>query len=505
MNQIKAGAVLSYVMIVLNNVVKLAYTPFLIRALGQSEFGLYSIAAATIGYLTIMDLGFGNAIIRYTAKYKALGDVKTQNSLHGMFIVIYAILGIIVFIAGLMLYWNVDTIFGKSLSSVELHKMGILILLLTFNLAITFPFNIYKSIIVANEKFVFSKILNILNIVITPIIMIPLLFYGYKSIALVIVMTIVNLGTIFANYYYCQKKIKINPDFKNFDIPLLKEISVYSFYVFLNGIVDQIYWNTGQFILGAVAGTTVVAVFAIAITIKNLYFNSSSSISGLLLPKVTNMIINNSSNKEVSDLFIRVGRLQFIILSFVLSLFVLFGRRFIILWAGFDYEEAYLICLVILIPVTIPLIQNLGITILQARNDQKFRSVSYVIIAILNLVISIPMAKMYGGLGCAITTGASLIIGNGVLMNWYYYKKIELDIVGFWFQIFKLSLPVLLTIILYLFLNYFSGLSSTSVYIYIIQILSFSGMLMVLFWMIGMNEYEKDILINIKRKFLFKK
>ena len=76
MNQLKAGAALSYVSVVLHIVVGLAYTPYMLRMLGQSEYGLYSLAASVVGYLTILDLGFGNAIIRYTAKFRAQGKQR---------------------------------------------------------------------------------------------------------------------------------------------------------------------------------------------------------------------------------------------------------------------------------------------------------------------------------------------------------------------------------------------------------------------------------------------
>ena len=66
----KRGAILSYVSIIISTIVQLLYTPLLIRMLGQSEYGLYSLVSSIIGYLTVLDLGFGNAIIVYTAKYR---------------------------------------------------------------------------------------------------------------------------------------------------------------------------------------------------------------------------------------------------------------------------------------------------------------------------------------------------------------------------------------------------------------------------------------------------
>lgn len=63
MNQLKAGAVLNYVIVCLNIVTGLLYTPFMLRCLGQNEYGLYSLVASVIAYLTLLDLGFGSEYI----------------------------------------------------------------------------------------------------------------------------------------------------------------------------------------------------------------------------------------------------------------------------------------------------------------------------------------------------------------------------------------------------------------------------------------------------------
>ena len=99
-NQIKAGAVLSYLSIGLSNIVGILYTPFMLRMLGQSEYGMFSLAASVVGYLTILDMGFGNAIVRYTAQYRAENKEEKQWALFGMFVLFYGIIGLITLSAG---------------------------------------------------------------------------------------------------------------------------------------------------------------------------------------------------------------------------------------------------------------------------------------------------------------------------------------------------------------------------------------------------------------------
>ncbi|WP_417130422.1 oligosaccharide flippase family protein, partial [Parabacteroides faecis] len=432
MDQLKAGALLSYVVLGLNTLIGLLYTPFMLRMLGQSEFGLYSLAASVIAYLTVLDLGFGNAIVRYTAKYRAEGKQEEQYEMFGMFFLLYLFISALAFILGVLLVANVDCLFDTHMTVDEMGKMRLMLLLMAFNLAFTFPMSIWGAIITAYENFVFQKIINIARILLNPIVMIVLLLFGYKAVAMVVVTTFFNVATLVINWIYCKRKLHVRLRFTHFKWGFLKEVSIYSFWIFLNAIMDRIYWSTGQFVLGIFQGAAVVAVYAVAIQLHNLYIMFSTAISGLFLPKVTAMVTRNEDSKVISDLFIRTGRIQFIVIAFVLAGFIIFGRQFIQLWAGEGYENAYWISLLFFIPLTVPLIQNLGITILQARNEMKFRSILYVIIAIASLGLSIPMAKSYGGIGCAFATALALTAGQVVVMNIYYQRKQGIDIIKFW-------------------------------------------------------------------------
>lgn len=444
-SQLRIGAILNYAIIVLNTVVGLLYTPYMLRMMGQSEYGLYSIVASVISYLTILDLGFGNAIIRYTAKYRAENKVKEQYEMFGMFFVLYSVIGVISFLIGLGLYFNVDVLFQNSMSIDELSKAKIMILLMVFNVAFTFPMSIYGAIINAYEHFIFPRFINILRIILNTCVMIVLLSMGYKALAMVVLQTIFNVLTLILNYVYCKYKLSIKMIFGKFNWSFLKEVSVYSFWIFLFILMDRIYWGTGQFVLGAVVGTTAVAIYAVAIQLLNMYMQFSNAISSLFLPKVTSMVVTNNNEVEISNLFIKTGRVQFAILAYILTAFLCFGRQFIVLWAGSEYYDAYLISILFFVPLTIPLIQNLGITILQARNQMEFRSILYIIIAFISLFFQIFLSKKWGGIGCAIAVSGALIVGQIIVMNIYYSLKQQINILRFWKEILKMSIiPIII-------------------------------------------------------------
>ena len=101
---------------------------------------------------------------------------------------------------------------------------------------------------------------------------------------------------------------------------------------------------------------------------------------------------------EINDIFKKVGRIQFAIMSLILSGFILYGKDFIVFWAGEDYISAYFMALIVMIPLLIPLIENTGIVILQAKNKHAFRAKIYLFIAILKIIVSVPLAKAYNGI-----------------------------------------------------------------------------------------------------------
>lgn len=500
-NQLKAGVVLNYVVIFLNTVVGLLYTPYMLRMMGQSEYGLYSLVASVIAYLTVLDLGFGNAIVRYTAKFRAEKKTEEQYEMFGMFFLLYLVIGIIAFGIGLGLYFNVDTLFGNTMTSVELGRARIMMLLLVANLAFTFPMSIWGSIIQAYEDFVFQKSLNIIRIILNTAVMICLLHFGYKAVAMVVVQTIFNVLTLVVNFIYCRRKLNIHIyfRFKHFHWGFLKEVAIYSFWIFLNAIMDRVYWSTGQFVLGAMVGTAAVAVFAIAIQLEGMYMQFSTAISSVFLPKVTAMVATNRSRKEISDLFIRTGRIQYIVLAYILSGFIIFGRQFIELWAGAGYTDAYIISLLFFIPLTVPLIQNLGITILQARNEMKFRSVLYIIIALVSLAMQIVLTRYFGGIGCAIGVSGALVVGQILIMNVYYRRRQDLDIKTFWKEISKMSIiPIVLIFSSMLVIRHFFALDSWGKLI--LGIAAFSLVYIPLFFRFSMTDDERNLFISMFHK-----
>ncbi|WP_416828191.1 oligosaccharide flippase family protein [Ectobacillus polymachus] len=493
-DQLKFGIYLSYASLLITNITNLILTPFIIRNLGQSEYGLYMLIGAFIGYIAVLDFGLGNTTVRFVAKYRAENNKKGEENFLFSTLIIYLIISLIVLIVGTIIFFNLDYIFSSSLTSKEIDIAKVMYIILIINLALTLPMNLFTGIITAYERFVIPYILTIVRTLLRAAIILFLLSLGYKAIAIVIVDSIFNISIMIVSIFYVLIRLRVKIRCHSLNKSIYKEIFSYSFLIFISAVVDQIYWKIGHLVLGVVASTKEVAIFAIGMVFGQYFITFSTAISGVFLPKITKMVVKNASNEEMTDVLIKTGRIQSLIIGFVLSGFILFGRTFVILWAGPSYEISWVIALIIMIPLSIVLTQTIGISILQAKNMHGFRAGAYLVIAIVNTIISIYLAKIYGAIGASIGTALSLVFGNVIAMNIYYHVKAGLNIPRFYKELSKgLGISMICSI----------GLGATLLLIQshswitlIMQCFVYSFIYLFFMWTLGMNKYEKQLFLN---------
>lgn len=490
-NQLKAGVLLSYISMGVSTIISIIYTPIMLRLLGQSEYGLYQLVFSVVSYLGLLSFGFGSAYMRFYARYKVQNDQEGIARLNGMFMTVFIGIAILAILAGSILINNVQLIFEQSLTLGEIQTAKVLMALMVFNVAVTFPASVFDSIVTSQEQYFFQRLINMLRTVLNPFLCLPLLIMGFGSISLVLVTTVLTLASFGINMWFCFKKLHTRFAFGHFDKALFKEIGVFSFYIFLNQIIDQVNWSVDKFILGMITGTVGVAVYSLGAQLNGYYLSLSTSISSVFIPRVNKIVAQSNDNKILTEIFTKVGRVQFILLALIIGGFVFLGKPFIALWGGEGYGTSYYVGLWLMIPVTIPLIQNLGIEIQRAKNMHQFRSIVYILIAIGNVCLSIPLCKIYGPVGCAIGTASSLLLGNGLIMNWYYHAKVGLNIRYFWWEIVKFLPALIVPGIAGYFIMHFATIHS---YVTLaIWGIVFVTIYAVSMWFVGLNAYEKAL------------
>ena len=499
-NQIKAGAILSYLSMGLSTVISLVYTPIMIQRLGDSEFGVYQTVLPIISYLNMLTFGLGSAYIRYYSRSKAENDKKNMAKLNGMFLLTYIALGALVLGIGFLLAGHGDVIFGKKLTAEEIALGDKLLRIMTVNAALTFPISVFESHVTINEQYLFQKIVALGRQVLNPLIMIPLLLLGYRSVTLTVLSLVFTVISGVMNVIFCLWKLKMPFSFRVYDFKLMREMVGFTVFVFIGIVVDNFNWSIDRLLLAWIHGTTSVTIYTVAAQLNVYYQSFAMAISNLLIPRVNRIVAEKKPIRELDRLFIRVGRLQFIFLGGILLGFVAVGQSFVVLWGGdAKFSVDYAVTLLLFGATLWANIQMLGNEILRAKNMHKFSSLVYLIIALGNTALSIPLCMKWDVLGAAI--GTAIATGAGMLiMNRYYHRRVGLDIPRFWRRIRHLVpamlLPALAAVAAAVFLSP-TGYGQIAIILCVFVALYGASM-----WLFGMDKYERNLFSGPVKKIM---
>ncbi|MBI9014108.1 MAG: polysaccharide biosynthesis protein [Clostridiales bacterium] len=498
MNNRRNGVVLGYIDTFLKVLIGIVYIPLLLTFISTSDFGVYQLIGSFMSYLMILDFGLANALTKFIAQSNLVKAQHTQDSVISSGFVIYIFMSILVAITGILMIASFDRIFGNQFSIEEIKVAREMLVIVVISSIAIISTNILTSILTAYEKFVFLKVMSILQTVLQPIVIIALLSKWSNIYFIVLIQLCFILILIFLKAMYVSFVMKIKITFKRIDTKLIKTILTFSSFIFLNLIIDQIYWKSDNFILAAINGPKIVAEYSIATQIILYYMILGATISSVFLPKVSQIVAKKNFLNELNLLFKKVSRLQFFILSLILSGFIVFGKEFIIFWVGIDFNDVYYYIIILMFSIIIPLSETIGISILQALNKHKFRSVVYFIIAILNVIFTIPFAKEYGGYGAAACTGIAQILGNVIIIN-IYYQKNGIDVIGYFRSLKVIIILTVICTMMGIFVKQWLNLNNPIVFL--ISIVLYTFLFILLNYKFNFNVEEKEILrLNKIRK-----
>ena len=134
-NELKLGTILSYAQTVMSMVISLVYTPVMLDLLGKTEYGLYNIAASTVSYVTLLNMGFSSSYVRFFSRCKADKDDKRLAKTNGVFMLVFLVIGVLAFIAGLVLCASAELIFDSGLKSSEYIIVRKIMIIITVSTA----------------------------------------------------------------------------------------------------------------------------------------------------------------------------------------------------------------------------------------------------------------------------------------------------------------------------------------------------------------------------------
>lgn len=494
MNERKKGAILSYISVILKVVIAFVYTPFLISSLGNSEYGIYNIVGSLAAYLAVLDFGINDSTVRYLVRQRKLGESKESDGIIGSVTLLYLVIGTAMAIGGTVLFFSLDSFLSASFTDQELYLLKYIYVIAFASIVATITFNPITAILVAYEKFVLVKGIEIVAYLITIGTTVVFLLLGYNVIAVVAISAIVNTTGILIKIWYLFRRLKIPFRVRGYSLYYIKELFTYALPIFFVVLVEQIYWKLDNIIIGSKLGPTIVALYAVGIFFQKYIQSFSTAISRVMIPKLILQIDGESDSKEIIKSLVTIARFQLIIVLLIISGLVLFGKEFIILWLGEDYEISYYVMLCVLIPFSVEIVGNIRNTIMQVKGLYWYRSVLILIISLINVGFTVAFVEEYGIVAAGLFTGIALVLGYfgvHIIMQW----KINIRFIEFFFPVWSKAVIIMaICTPIALLLNDYTSYSWLT---FFCKILVFAIVYGISMWFIYLNNVEKGLFKKI--------
>lgn len=496
--QMTAGVILSYVTIAAELLTGLLYTPLVLKLLGQSQYGIYSLVVSFSGYLTIFNAGANAAYIRFYVQTKET-DKEKVDGLNGLFLMIFSVLSVIGVSAGLIISHFSPLIFGNKILPQEYELVKKCFVFLSALTGVTVFNSCFNSIVIANEKFIFGKAINALSIIAAPILTAPLLYMGYDCTVIITVKLIVSTVMLILNVIFCFKVINIRFRLERYSKTLLHTIFVFTGFIFLQSVTDQLNWQIDKIILARTQGTAQISVYSVGSTFNNIFMQLSTAVQGVFISQV-NILVSRNAHKELNDLYIRTSRFSMYITCLVMLGFTFLGKQFILRWAGKEYLSSFYVGWLLMFPVTLAMILGQQQEIGRAKNMHHIQVRINVVLCILNFFVSIPLAMKWGAIGSALGTFFTEALICFFVQPIYIWKVLKMDMRRVFFELLKVLPAMIIPIIVGILLNVFDLIKPNYISIGLF-VIGYTIVYAASVWFIAMNDEEKAMI----KKIIFRK
>jgi len=404
-------------------VTSLLLTPFFIEILGSNDYGLWILILSIMGWFNVVDLGFPQAIQRQIVQALEVNDPKRVNIVFSTGLVLFGFLGLIS-VAILVCLTQVPAIFGVSTED-QLTLVHIL-LILSVKVLWGFLMNPFHGFFSGLLRFDIDANLSSLNAITKALLVfwfIPDLNIWGAVVATLVSDIVTNvLKVIYAKRLFPQ----LTFSFKLASFDEIKELFSYSKHLVLNGVINTIGSKSGPLLVTKLFDLQALAIQSIA---GNLVMHANAfvgTVTGVFSP-VFNKMVARKENLE--KMFIQTTTINIFASSILLLSMVIFGKVFIVLWVGEEFEYAAYIMYFAIFSSLCLNFSTSSSSILLAQANHKLLSLISFFSVLTSLSLSIMLGLNYGLIGVAIGGAITSLIFNVFLKMalFRHYNRYEIS------------------------------------------------------------------------------
>ncbi len=409
------GTATRYVLLAVNIVLGIFLMPYTVRHLGTTEYGLWMLVASMTAYFQLLDLGYGNGLVRHVADADARGDTALVNRILSTFLVVYGGLGAAAAIAvAAMIVWVVPNFPRLQPSQISLARFVLAVI--GIRVAVGFPMTVFGAVTTARQRFALN------NTVATAIALVnggatfALLALGYRVRAVVAASTIMSLLGYIAYAWTARVAFpELRLRLSAFRGSLVRDVTAFSLYVFLIDVAIQIGFNLDNVVVGAALGTSAVAIYAVTLRLADAQRQVSCQFNTLMFPVVVRYGAANDPD-ALRRMLIEGTRLSLTLVCGVTVCLMGLASPLIARWMGPGFDESVRPLYVLALAGVVLVGQGPLGSILLGTGRHRLVAFASLGEAIANLVLSVILVRRFGRLGVAIGTAVPVFIANIFLL-----------------------------------------------------------------------------------------
>lgn len=437
-----AGIVLSYINTGLNMVTGLFLSAFLLRILGNVEYGIYKTISSFATYLVLFEFGTGTVMTRNLSMCRArkADDEEIARNISTVWTITNVLAAGIV-VAAIVFYCFLGRIYSNALTCEQIAYGRQMFLFIAVYIIAGFYSQTLGGIVLANEYYTYSAKVSIVRISVRTLALTGMVYFCRYAIVIAAVDMILYVAILVYNVFFCVKKCHVSFTFRKFDKDIFREALPLSLAIFLQVIVNQANNNVDVFLIGIKLRPEDVSLYSVGLYIYSMFSSLTTIPIALYAPKIMKDVSIGLRKKELTDTLIQPSRLIVLIGGTVLFGFISVGRQFIEIVYGKAYLQAWVIALLIMIPMYINMANGVLVNVLDAMNKRMVRSKVLIVTTIANVVLTIFWLDIWGIVGAAAATAICTLVGQVLVMNIYYSQELEIKVLYLFQKTFQGILP----------------------------------------------------------------
>jgi len=365
----------------------------IIRSLGASDFGLYSVVGGVVIMMAFLNTVMTSTSYRFIAYEMGKGNNDDINRVFNLSLVIHLCLGLLL----LVFTETVGVYYIRHYLIITPGKLADALFVLRFSTYATI-FSIvsipYMGLVTAQEKFAKQAVIEITRSFLALIVAVTILYFAGNRLRLYsLLIAIVNIVPAFMFYAYCRQKFRaiIKWNFQR-GINKYKEMLSFSSWVMI-GAASSIGRTTGSaLIINLFFGTVLNAAYGIANQVNSVVLMFAQNLGQAAIPQITKSFSSGNTNRTLT-LVAYISKYSFFLMLLPALPILLETNYLLTIWLGDLPPYTVIFCQLMIINA---LIDSLGYGIPAAVNATgkiKYYQIILAGTSLLSLPISFVLYK----------------------------------------------------------------------------------------------------------------